>query len=70
MSAPATPWPAALAGTPAVSVIERAIERQRLSHSLLLHGDDWKRSCRRARHRGPAAQCSGGIRAFSGRAAS
>ena len=35
-----TPWPAALAGTPAVSVIDRAIERQRLAHSLLLHGDD------------------------------
>lgn len=36
----ATPWPPALAGTPAVAVIEQAIERQRLSHSLLLHGDD------------------------------
>src|SRR5437762_4955596 len=36
----ATPWPAALAGTPAISVIEQAIARQRLSHSLLLHGDD------------------------------
>lgn len=36
----ATPWPAALAGTPAVVVIEQAIARQRLSHSLLLHGDD------------------------------
>lgn len=35
-----TPWPEALAGSPAVSVIERAIARQRLSHSLLLHGDD------------------------------
>ncbi len=34
------PWPAALAGTPAVAVIEQAIARQRLSHSLLLHGDD------------------------------
>ena len=33
-------WPPALAGTPAITVIERAIERQRLSHSLLLHGDD------------------------------
>ena len=40
MSAPAIPWPPALIGTPTVSVIERAIERQRLSHSLLLHGDD------------------------------
>ncbi len=36
----ATPWPAALAGTPAVTVIEQAIAKQRLSHSLLLHGDD------------------------------
>src|SRR5688572_23699021 len=33
-------WPAALVGTPAVAVIEQAISRQRLSHSLLLHGDD------------------------------
>lgn len=41
MSAPlALPWPPALVGTPAVAVIERAIERSRLSHSLLLHGDD------------------------------
>ncbi len=39
MPAP-SPWPSALAGTPAVAVIERAIERQRLAHSLLLHGDD------------------------------
>jgi DNA polymerase III subunit delta' len=35
-----SPWPAALAGTPAISVIEQAIARKRLSHSLLLHGDD------------------------------
>lgn len=34
------PWPLVLAGTPAVAVIEQAIARQRLSHSLLLHGDD------------------------------
>lgn len=34
------PWPAALVGTPAIAVIEQAIARQRLSHSLLLHGDD------------------------------
>lgn len=40
MTATRTPWPPALAGSPAVAVIERAIERQRLSHSLLLHGDD------------------------------
>jgi DNA polymerase III subunit delta' len=37
---PVAPWPAALAGTPVISVIERAISRQRLSHSLLLQGDD------------------------------
>ena len=36
----ATPWPAALAGTPAIAVIEQAIARHRLSHSLLLHGDE------------------------------
>lgn len=36
----AAPWPAALAGTPAIAVIEKAIGRHRLSHSLLLHGDD------------------------------
>lgn len=36
----AAPWPSALVGSPTVAVIERAIERQRLSHSLLLHGDD------------------------------
>jgi DNA polymerase-3 subunit delta' len=40
MTAAATPWPAALAGSPAVAVIERAIERERLSHSVLLQGDD------------------------------
>jgi DNA polymerase-3 subunit delta' len=33
-------WPSALAGTPAVAVIENAIQRKRLSHSLLLQGDD------------------------------
>ena len=33
-------WPPALAGSPAVAVIENAITRERLSHSLLLHGDD------------------------------
>jgi DNA polymerase III subunit delta' len=37
---PALPWPPALAGTPVIAVIERAISRQRLSHSLLLQGDD------------------------------
>ena len=40
-AAPAsTPWPASLAGTPAVAVIDRAIERKRLSHSLLITGED------------------------------
>src|SRR5438445_11590173 len=34
------PWPAALAGASSIAVIERAIERRRLSHSLLLTGDD------------------------------
>lgn len=37
---PVTPWPETLAGTPAISVIEQAIARRRLSHSVLLHGDD------------------------------
>ncbi|MBI5768180.1 MAG: DNA polymerase III subunit gamma/tau [Verrucomicrobia bacterium] len=40
MSYAAAPWPPSLVGTPAVAVIEQAIERSRLSHSLLLHGDD------------------------------
>ncbi|HVW20331.1 MAG TPA: DNA polymerase III subunit gamma/tau [Opitutaceae bacterium] len=39
-AAPASPWPPALAGTPAIAVIERAIEGRRLGHSLLLHGED------------------------------
>jgi DNA polymerase-3 subunit delta' len=39
-SSATTTWPPALVGTPAVAVIERALERQRLAHSLLLHGDD------------------------------
>jgi DNA polymerase-3 subunit delta' len=33
-------WPESLAGTPAVVVIEHALERDRLAHGLLLHGDD------------------------------
>jgi DNA polymerase-3 subunit delta' len=33
-------WPESLAGTPAVMVIEKALARERLAHSLLLHGDD------------------------------
>ncbi|MFA5058475.1 MAG: DNA polymerase III subunit gamma/tau [Opitutaceae bacterium] len=33
-------WPETLAGTPAVVVIEQALQRDRLGHSLLLHGDD------------------------------
>lgn len=42
MGATATPvpWPDSLAGTPSVAVIERAIGRKRLSHSLLITGDD------------------------------
>jgi DNA polymerase-3 subunit delta' len=40
MTPAAVPWPPAFTGTPAVSVIERAIGRGRLSHSLLLAGDD------------------------------
>src|SRR4051812_35905591 len=40
MSSAITPWPAALAGTPTVAVIERAIERSRLANSLLLHGEN------------------------------
>lgn len=40
MSPAVTPWPPALAGTPTVAVLERAIERQRLAHSLLLHGEN------------------------------
>ena len=34
------PWPDALAGTPTVAVLERALERQRLANSLLLHGEN------------------------------
>lgn len=33
-------WPDSLAGTPAVTVIERAIQRERLANSLLLHGEN------------------------------
>lgn len=40
MSAAVAPWPSTLVGTPAIAVIEQAIARQRLSHSLLIHGDD------------------------------
>jgi len=40
MTSAAVPWPSAMAGTPAVAVIERAIGRGRLSHGLLLAGDD------------------------------
>ena len=40
MAFESAPWPSSLAGTPAVAVIERAIERRRLSHSLLITGDD------------------------------
>ena len=34
------PWPTTLAGTPTVAVLERAIERRRLAHSLLLQGEN------------------------------
>jgi DNA polymerase III subunit delta' len=40
MTSALVPWPPALAGTPAIEVIERAVKRGRLSHSLLLAGDD------------------------------
>ncbi|HXQ81991.1 MAG TPA: DNA polymerase III subunit gamma/tau [Opitutaceae bacterium] len=40
MMSEAVPWPPAMAGTPAVAVIEKAIARGRLSHGLLLAGDD------------------------------
>jgi DNA polymerase-3 subunit delta' len=36
----AAPWPAALAGSPGVAVIERAIGRQGLAHGLLLQAGD------------------------------
>ena len=35
-------WPESLQGTPAVAVIERAIARRRLSHSLLITGDEYE----------------------------
>ncbi|WP_221032436.1 DNA polymerase III subunit gamma/tau [Actomonas aquatica] len=35
-------WPESLEGTPAVAVIERAIAHQRLSHSLLITGDEYE----------------------------
>lgn len=35
-------WPESLQATPAVAVIERAIARQRLSHSLLITGDEYE----------------------------
>lgn len=34
------PWPDALVGTPSIAVLDRAIASRRLSHSLLLTGDD------------------------------
>lgn len=39
---PALAWPDSLQGTPAVAVIERAIAHQRLSHSLLITGDEYE----------------------------
>lgn len=38
--APVLPWPDALSGTPVVAVLDQALTRRRLSHSLLLSGDD------------------------------
>lgn len=40
MSHAPLPWPATVDGTPAITVIERAIDRRRLSHSLLITGPD------------------------------
>ncbi len=40
MSVAVVAWPDSLIGTPGIAVIEQAIARGRLSHSLLLHGDD------------------------------
>jgi DNA polymerase-3 subunit delta' len=37
---PTVSWPESLAGAPAVVVIEKALQRDRLGHSLLLHGAD------------------------------
>jgi DNA polymerase III subunit delta' len=42
MPTAAPTWPDSLQGTPAVAVIERAITRQRLSHSLLITGDEYE----------------------------
>lgn len=42
MPTPAPTWPESLQGTPAVAVIERAVERKRLSHSLLITGDEYE----------------------------
>jgi len=42
MPTAAPTWPDALQGTPAVAVIERAIDRQRLAHSLLITGDEYE----------------------------
>jgi len=42
MSIASLAWPDALAGTPSVAVIERAISQQRLSHSLLISGDEYE----------------------------
>lgn len=42
MPAAAPTWPVSLQGTPAVAVIERAIDRKRLSHSLLITGDEYE----------------------------
>ena len=39
-SVPILPWPDALVGTPAILVLDQALGRGRLSHSLLLTGDN------------------------------
>lgn len=39
---PVLPWPDALAGTPATVVLEHALARGRLAHSLLITGDDFE----------------------------
>lgn len=38
--APVFPWPDSLSGTPVVAVLDQALTRRRLSHSLLLSGVD------------------------------
>ena len=42
MSTASLAWPDALVGTPSVAVIEHAIAQPRLSHSLLISGDEYE----------------------------